>query len=85
MRRSYTPSIVFVLDLVTLVKVFKILNEFKNMRLTFKRSLKILDSADYISLTDLLYINLKMIGHLNRKVLILCRPIACFRFKFLNF
>ena len=80
MRRSYTPNIVFVrdMDLVTLVKVFKILNEFKHIRLAFHRSLKILNSADYISFTDLLYINLKMIGHFNLKVLILCRPIACF-------
>ena len=68
---------------ITWVKVFRIIPEF---RILWKVSLKMLNLADYNSISHLLSVSPKAIGHLNCKMLIFCRYNASFEIQdFQNF
>ena len=69
------------------VKVFRIIPEFRILRLTFcvKVSLKFLNSADSYGFFDLILLYLKTIDHLNFKLLIFIGILQVLRFDFQKF
>ena len=68
-------------DTGTWMKIFRIIPEFRILRLTFwKVSLKMLNKANYNSFSDVFSVCLKTIDALNLKLFLVCMHAACFKF-----